>query len=50
MIVRGVKSGLPLNECLGIIARESPEPLASEFSEVVDQQRVGVPLSEASIA
>ncbi len=47
VIVRGVKSGLPLNECLGIIARESPEPLRSEFQEVVDQQRVGVSLAEA---
>jgi tight adherence protein B len=47
VIVRGVKSGLPLNECLSIIARESPEPLASEFREVVEQQRVGVPLGEA---
>ena len=47
VIVRGVKSGLPLNECLGIIARESPEPLRSEFQEVVDQQRVGVSLPEA---
>ncbi|MBU2532844.1 MAG: type II secretion system F family protein [Alphaproteobacteria bacterium] len=47
VIVRGVKSGLPLNECLGIIARESSEPLRSEFREVVDQQRVGVSLTEA---
>jgi tight adherence protein B len=47
VIVRGVKSGLPLNECLQIIAREGPEPVASEFKEVVEQQRVGVPLSEA---
>lgn len=47
VVVRGVKSGLPLSECLGVIARESPEPLASEFREVVDQQRVGVSLSEA---
>jgi tight adherence protein B len=46
IIVRGVKSGLPLNECLNIIARESPEPLCSEFKELVDQQRVGVPLQE----
>jgi tight adherence protein B len=46
IIVRGVKSGLPLNECLNIIARESPEPLCSEFREVVDQQRVGVPLQQ----
>jgi tight adherence protein B len=46
IIVRGVKSGLPLNECLATIARESPEPLASEFREVVEQQRVGISLSE----
>jgi tight adherence protein B len=47
VVVRGVKSGLPLNECLGILARESPEPLCSEFREVVEEQRVGVPLAEA---
>jgi tight adherence protein B len=47
VIVRGVKSGLPLNECLQIIARESPEPICSEFRYVVEQMRVGVPLAEA---
>lgn len=47
VVVRGVKTGLPLNECLQIIARESPEPIASEFREVTEQQRVGVTLSEA---
>lgn len=47
VIVRGIKSGLPLNECLSVIASESPEPIAGEFREVIDQQRVGVPLSEA---
>ena len=47
IIVRGVKSGLPLNECLATISQESTEPLASEFREVVEQQRVGVSLSEA---
>jgi tight adherence protein B len=47
IIVRGVKSGLPLSECLGIIARESPEPIGSEFGDLVEQQRVGVPLSDA---
>lgn len=46
IIVRGVKSGLPLNECLAIIARESPSPVREEFSELVEQTRVGVPLSE----
>lgn len=46
VIVRGVKSGLPLNECLQVVARESPEPLATEFRDVVEQQRLGVPLGE----
>ena len=46
IIVRGVKSGLPLNECLGIISRESPSPIREEFQDLVEQQRVGVPLSE----
>jgi tight adherence protein B len=46
VIVRGVKSGLPLTECLGIIARESPDPINVEFQQVIEQQRVGVPLAE----
>ncbi len=47
IIVRGVKSGLPLIECLNIIARESPPPIGGEFTDLVEQQRVGVPLAEA---
>jgi tight adherence protein B len=47
VIVRGIKSGLPLNECLGVIAKESQEPVASEFKTVIEEQRVGVSLSEA---
>lgn len=46
VIVRGIKSGLPLNECLAIIARESPEPICSEIRIVVEEQRVGIPMSE----
>ena len=47
IVVRGMKPGLPLNECLAVIARESEEPLASEFRDVIEQQRVGVSLGEA---
>ena len=45
IIVRGVKSGLPLNECLQIIARESPAPVGPEFRILVESQSVGVDLS-----
>ncbi len=44
IIVRGVKSGLPLNECLKVIARESSQPLAMEFERVVDSLQMGVSL------
>jgi tight adherence protein B len=46
VVVRGIKSGLPLNECMQVIARESPGPLAGEFREVVEQQRLGVSLAD----
>jgi len=47
VIVRGVKSGLPLQECLRMIARESPQPLAGEFQTVCDAIAMGVPLDQA---
>ena len=47
IIVRGIKTGLPLNDCLQIIAQEAAEPVRGEFVEIVEQQRVGVPLSKA---
>jgi tight adherence protein B len=47
IIVRGVKSGLPLNQCLRIIAAESPEPLRSEFQLLCDGQAMGVPLDQS---
>ena len=47
VIVRGVKSGLPLNQCLRIIAAESPDPLKSEFQALCDSQAMGVPLDQS---
>ncbi|WP_429912487.1 type II secretion system F family protein [Glycocaulis sp.] len=46
IVVRGVKSGLPLNECLKIIARESPEPVRTEFEKLNEGIAVGVDLDE----
>jgi tight adherence protein B len=47
IIVRGIKSGLPLSDCLQIIATEAPEPVRSEFADLVEQQKIGLPLSRA---
>ncbi len=47
IIVRGVKSGLPLNECLQIIGRESAEPLGAEFRTLSDNLRMGNTVEQA---
>jgi tight adherence protein B len=47
IIVRGIKSGLALSDCMQIIAMESPEPVRSEFAYLVEQQKVGISLSDA---
>lgn len=49
VIVRGVKSGLPLNECLKIIANEAQEPVRGEFKLVTDGQKVGLPLDQSLV-
>lgn len=46
-IVRGVKSGLPLNDSMRVVAKEVKEPVKSEFQRVLDQQAVGKSMTEA---
>ncbi len=50
IIVRGVKTGLPLNECIRIIAKESPEPLRKEFLTFADNLAMGSGLDRALAA
>jgi tight adherence protein B len=47
VIVRGIKSGLPVHDCFKIIARESPAPLGPEFQRLVDGLGVGLTLAQA---
>ena len=46
VIVRSVKSGLPTNEALKIVAREIPDPVGSEFNKLVEGLKVGVTLEQ----
>lgn len=48
VIVRGIKAGLPVNDCLRIIANEAVEPVKSEFRMIIEAQALGLPLSEAT--
>ena len=47
IIVRGVKAGLPLLDCMKMITMESSEPLKTEFRMILETQAIGVPLGEA---
>jgi len=49
VVVRGVKAGLPLGDCLKIIANESQEPVRSEFRSIVEIQTIGMPTGEACL-
>jgi tight adherence protein B len=47
VIVRGIKSGLPLLDSLRIIALDAQEPIKSEFRSIVETQAIGMPIGEA---
>ena len=47
IIVRGIKAGLPLLDCLKMITIEAGEPVKSQFRTIVETQAIGIPLGEA---
>src|SRR5215217_3245151 len=46
-IVRGVKTGLPLNDSMRVVAKDTKEPVRSEFGRVLDQQSFGFSMTES---
>ncbi|OLP45280.1 type II secretion system F family protein [Rhizobium oryziradicis] len=47
VMVRAIKSGLPLNDALRMIATDAQEPVKAEFRKVVDSQQLGISVPEA---
>jgi tight adherence protein B len=47
VIIRGIRSGLPVGECLAIISRESPDPVRPIFEKIVEATKVGLTLDQA---
>jgi tight adherence protein B len=45
-IVRSVKSGLPVNEALKLVANEIPDPVGNEFRALTEGLKVGVTMEE----
>jgi len=48
VIVRGVRAGLPIGDCIRIIAAETVDPVKSEFRQIAEGQAVGMSLSESA--
>ena len=47
LIVRGLKSGLPINESIAAVGRELADPVGVEFRGIADAVKVGKTLEEA---
>ncbi len=41
VIVRGIQAGLPLGDCMRMIAGEAQEPLRGEFRAIIEAQTLG---------
>jgi tight adherence protein B len=48
VIIRGVKAGLPLGDCMRVIAQEAAEPVRTEFKLAIEATALGLSLGEAS--
>ena len=47
LMVRGLRSGLPITETLGIVSGEIPGPVGIEFRSVADKMKIGVTMEAA---
>ncbi len=47
IIVRGIKSGLPVHDCLKVIAKEMSAPIGPEFQRLVEAMGMGMSLDQA---
>lgn len=47
VMVRSIKSGLPLNDAIRLIAGDGQEPVKTEFRRIIEAQQVGLNIPEA---
>lgn len=47
LLVRGLKSGLPVGETLNVVAKEIPGPVGEEFKMVTEKIRIGKTMEDA---
>jgi tight adherence protein B len=47
LMVRGLRSGLPISETMGVVAEEIPGPVSIEFRGVTDKMKIGRSMESA---
>lgn len=47
IMVRSIKSGLPLNDAIRLIANDGREPVKTEFKRIIEAQQVGLSVPES---
>lgn len=47
LLVRGLRSGLPITETMGVVGHEVPGPVGEEFRSVSDKMKIGRTLDQA---
>lgn len=47
LLVRGLRSGLPVTETIGVVAKEISGPVGEEFQKVVDRIKIGRTMEDA---
>lgn len=47
LIVRGLRSGLPVAESMNMVGQDIPDPIGSIFRTVTDSMKLGVPMDKA---
>jgi tight adherence protein B len=47
LLVRGLRSGLPVTETLGVVAHEVPGPVGEEFKQVTERIKIGRTMEDA---
>lgn len=47
LLVRGLRSGLPVTETIGVVAKEVGGPVGEEFRKVVDRIKIGQTMEDA---
>lgn len=46
-MMRLLKAGMPMGEAIAMVAREFDGPVGEEMSQIYEEQKVGIPMSEA---